>query len=395
METTMGYGARQEYFQAQRKRYRQASRAQKGRILDEACALLGMHRKSVIRALGRAPGRRKRRGPKSRYGAPEILATLKVFWLKAQQPCGKRLQPIVKLWMQAYEQRYGALEPQIRQALLAMSPSTMDRLLASLRARRRKGLSATRSAQRLKGQIPIRTSFHDVEGPGWLEADTVAHCGATLAGAFVWSLTLTDIWSGWTVNRAVWNRSHKAIAAHLAEIEPGLEFDIQGFDCDNGSEFLNRELYRYFHDRPVPVEFTRSRAYRKNDNAHVEQKQWTHVRQLLGYERLENRRLLPLINDLYRGPWHDLQNFFLPTMKLVSKTREGSRILRRHTRPMTPCQRLLACRQVSKEAKDRLRRKLQSLDPFDLAERVEDHLKAIFRIVKRQFTRVLGPTKVA
>jgi hypothetical protein len=350
-------------------------------MLDEGCRLFGVHRKSLIRALGRAAQRTpKRRGRKRLYG-PDLLGPLKAIWLAAEQPCGKRFKALLPQWLLFYERHYGALDEAIRNALLAASASTLDRLLGPMRARR-KGLSATRSVRRLEGQIPIRTNFRGVDGPGMLEADTVAHCGDSLAGAFVWTVTLTDIWSGWTESRAVWNKSARQIVARLRDIEQRLAFDIEGFDTDNGSEFINWLLWRYFHDRARPVHFTRSRPYRKNDQAHVEQKQWTHVRQLLGYDRLDDRRLVARIDDLYRNEWRALQNFFLPTMQLISKTREGGRVQRRHSKPATPYQRLLNSTKVSDEAKDQLRRELAALDPFELHKQIEAKLRAIFRLAR-------------
>jgi len=271
----------------------------------------------------------------------------------------------------------------VRGALLAASASTLDRLLGPFRARR-KGLSGTRRGnRRLEGQIPIRTHFRDVDGPGTFEADTVAHCGQSMAGTFVWTLTLTDIHSGWTENRAVWNKSASQIAARLREIERHLVFDIVAFDSDNGSEFINHVLYRYFHDRATPVHVTRCRPCHKNDQAHVEQKQWTHVRQLLGYERFEDRRAVAMIDDLYRNEWRALQNFFLPTMQLLSKTREGGKIKRRFSQPVTPYPRLMASNKLSEEAKEKLRREFEGYDPFDLRQRVEAKLRAIFRLVRQ------------
>jgi len=384
----MSYGSRREYFQTQGPRYRRASRRGKKRILDEGCALFGLHRKSLIRAFaGRPRGGAKRRGRKRRY-AEATLAPLKRVWLAAQQPCGKRLKAAVRIWVRSYERRYGALAPEVRGQLLAMSASSIDRLLAPVRARRRKGLSATRTVRHIEGQIPIRTHFQEVDGPGYFEADTVAHCGTSLAGAFLWSLTFTDIWSGWTENRAVWNRGARQVVDRIRDIEDTLAFDIEGFDSDNGSEFLNRHLLAYFRQRPVPVEFTRSRPYRKNDNAHVEQKQWTHVRQLLGYERFADRRLVAWVNDLYRHEWRALQNFFLPTMRLVSKRREGGHLRRRHSAPRTPYERLLDSPRVSQEGKEQLRREFQRLDPFALHQAIETKLRAIFRRVRKTSQRV-------
>jgi len=247
---------------------------------------------------------------------------------------------------------------------------------------RRRGLSGTRGSRRLAGQVPIRTRVEGVEGPGSFEVDTAAHGGSSLAGAFVWSVSFTDIWSGWTENRAVWNRKGREIVARLAEIEGGLPFEIEAVQCDNGSEFLNRWLWHHFRDRPRPVVLTRSRPGRKNDNAHVEQKHWTHVRQLLGCQRLEDRRLTALFNDLYANEWRALQNFFLPTMQLPAKNREGSRLHRRHGPPCTPCERLLASAQVCTQAKEQLRQETRRWDPFDLHDAVERKLRRIFRLAR-------------
>ncbi len=383
MDRAMGFASRQEYLRTQRARYHRGSRAVKGRILEEGCALFGVQRKSLIRAFGRPAGRKPaHRGPKARYGS-EVLGPLKVIWLKSRQPCSKRLKAVIALWLDYYERNHGALSERLCADLVAMSPATIDRLLRPVRALRRKGRSSPGSPHYLQGQIPIRTHFQSVDGPGWFEADTVAHCGDTTAGAFVWSLTLTDIDTGWTENGAVWRRDAQRIVACVREIESALAFDIEGFDSDNGSEFINGSLHRYLCDRPVPVEFTRSRPYRKNDNAHVEQKQWTHVRQLLGYDRFDDRRLVKPINDLFRNEWRALVNFFQPTMQLISKRREGGRLRRIHGKPLTPYQRLMASPKVAPAAKEQLRREFESLDPFELHERIEAKLKAIFRMARK------------
>lgn len=395
MDETMGYGSRQEYVRTQRSRYRRASKPEKGRILDEGCALFGIRRKSLVRAFARDPDRKKRRrGRRKQYG-PELDEPLKRVWLAAQQPCGKRLEKVLRIWLPHYEKHFEPLGQESVEKLLSMSPATIDRRLGPIRARRRKGLCATRSVRVLEGQIPIRTRFQEVDGPGFIEADTVAHCGQSMQGPFVWSLTFTDIWSGWTENRAVWNRSARRIVDAIRDIESSLAFPIEGFDSDNGTEFLNHQLLRYLRDRPAPVYFTRSRPYRKNDNAHVEQKQWTHVRQLLGYDRFEDRRLAAPINDLYAQEWRALQNFFLPTMQLVSKSREEGSLRRRHGAPQTPCERLLASPQVLEEDKERLRREFSGLDPFDLQERLEVKLKKILRLVRRQTKTPRGTPKAA
>jgi hypothetical protein len=229
----------------------------------------------------------------------------------------------------------------------------------------------------LKTQIPIRTDNWDITRPGFLEADTVAHCGGSLEGDFIWSVTYCDILSGWTCNRAVWNKGAHGIVEATRSVEASLPFELLGFDTDNGSEFLNWHLLRYFQERKKAVGFTRSRPYKKNDNGHVEQKNWTHVRQLLGYERLEDPALVGAINDLYRECWEPLHNYFLPSAKLEEKSRDGAKLKRKHDKPKTPYERLLASPDVSSAMKEKLRKEKAALNPFQLHRRLEEGLRAI------------------
>jgi hypothetical protein len=307
-----------------------------------------------------------------------VRQVLKGIWLASDQLCSKRLKAALPIWLPHYERRYGALTAQLRRQVLKVSAATIDRLLRPVRVRcRRHGLSGTRPGSLLTHLIPIRTDHTDATGPGFLEADTVAHCGTSLAGSFVWSLTFSDIFSQWTENRAVWNRGATEVVQQTRDVEQRLPFAILGFDVDNGSEFLNHHLWRYWAHRPRPIRFSRSRPYKKNDQAHVEQKNWTHVRELLGYERIERRDLIPLINDLYRT-WSLYHNFFRPNFKLLKKTRRGSRIRKTYRSPMTPYEVLLACPQLTQEEKDHLRETFQSLDPLALKDELESKLRTLF-----------------
>ena len=374
----MGRNSKSEYLRAIWDRYQRAGRRYKSKILDEFCAVCGYSRKYAIGLLGRQPGgRRKKPGPARRYDG-RVFKPLKVIWLATEQLCSKRLKAALALWLPFYEQEHGVLEESARQKLLQISAATIDRLLKKERARYRgKGLCGTRPGGLLKHQIPIRTGNDDVNRPGFLEADTVAHCGNSLAGDFIWSLTFTDIFCQWTENRAVWNKGAHGVLHQVKEVETGLPFELLGFDVDNGSEFLCCHLWRYLLDRPRPVPMTRSRPYRKNDQAHVEQKNWTHVRQLLGYQRLEQPELVPLINGLYRT-WGLLHNFFLPNLKLLSKTRQGSKTLRKYSPPQTPYQRLIQSEHLSPEQKQKLQSQFQQLNPLRLKEQIEQQLKLVF-----------------
>jgi hypothetical protein len=385
----MGPNTRREYLATIRPRYLKADKAGKSRILDEFCAVCDYRRKYAIRLLRRPPPRTRRRpGPRPRYDQA-VLAPLKAIWLAAEQPCSKRLKAALALWLPHYE-RQQPLTEALRCNLLSISPATMDRLLAPLRARRHgKGLCGTRPGSLLRTQIPIRCEPWDEARPGFLETDTVAHCGSSLSGDFIWSLTYTDIATGWTENRAVWNKGARDVVRQTREVEASLPFALLGFDSDNGSEFLNNHLYRYFCKRKRPVAFTRSRPYKKNDQAHVEQKNWTHVRQLLGYERLERRELVPLINELYRA-WGLLHNFFCPTLKLAEKRREGARLIRRYAPPQTACQRLLASPQLEGDLKLKLLSKLNQLEPFALKKQVESRLKLVFDTARKLDASTMG-----
>jgi hypothetical protein len=382
----MGTVTKREYLQAILPRYRPARKKGKRAILDEFCHVCGYNRKYAIRLLRRKPPRlRQRPGPRPRYAPDQILLPLKRFWLATDQMCSKRLVAALPLWLPFYEREYGPLPAALQAQLLKISPVTIDRLLKPVRVRvKHRGLSGTRPGTLLKNQIPLQPHHWDVHQPGFLEADTVAHCGDSLAGDFVWSLTLTDLFSGWTENRATWNKGAHGVMTQVRDIELHLPFPILGFDCDNGSEFLNHHLFRYFTRRPQhPVPFTRSRSYHKNDNAHVEPAAaGTHVRQLLGYERFDQPQVVDFINQLYRQTWGLYHNFFCPTLKLQEKRRLRSRYRKHYESPRTPYQRLLDSPHVSPQAKLQLRERFQTLNPFQLKKKIEAQLKIIFNTLR-------------
>jgi hypothetical protein len=377
----MGPQARREYVAAMRERYVRLGRVGRSALLDEVCALCGCHRKHAIRLMKPVPTQgsavRRRPGPARLYG-DELLALLKAIWLAAEQPCSKRLAAALSLWLPAWESHHERLVPRLRRRLLAISPATIDRLLRPVRVSLGpRGRSLTRPGSLLREQIPVRAEPWDTDRPGFLEADTVAHCGESLAGDFIWSITYTDIASGWTQCRATWNRGAAGVVDQTRQVEAELPFAVLGFDCDNGGEFLNQHLLRHFSQRAAPVAFTRSRPYHKNDQAYVEQKNWTHVRQLVGYVRLDRPELVERLNALYTQ-WGLLLNFFCPNLKLREKSREGSRIVKRYEAARTPCQRLLASRWIERSTKRRLREQLAALDPFALKKEIDQKLKMIW-----------------
>jgi hypothetical protein len=235
----------------------------------------------------------------------------------------------------------------------------------------------------LRKHIPIRTEHWDVASPGWIEADTVAHCGESMAGDFCWSVTLTDVHTQWTETRALWNKGQHAVQQRIAEVEAALPFAIVGFDSDNGGEFINWHLANYFLLRKQAVAFTRSRAYRKNDNARVEQKNWTHVRQLVGYDRLEDPVQADRLNDLYVKEWNLFRNFFCPAMKHLRTEVEGSRKKRIYDSPATPFERLKASHGVDPRQIERLEALKATLNPFELKRRIEKKLRWVLNPPQR------------
>jgi hypothetical protein len=379
----MSQKIREEMLPRLRQRYLERGREGRSRMIDELCGQFGYSRKHAIKLLnaragwGGDPALAKGRPPL--YGAEVVDVLLKV-WQAAEQPCGKRLVELLPLWLPHYSQEQGRLSQETLQKAQRISAAQVDRLLAPHKAGlKHRGRCGTKPGSLLKHQIPIRTDNWDVTQPGYLEADTVAHCGESLEGDFIWSVTYTDIYSGWTSLRAVWNKAAVGIVEATRQVEATLPFELLGFDCDNGSEFLNWHLVRHFQERPRRVGFTRSRPYHKDDNGHVEQKNWTHVRQLLGYGRLEDPQLCQEINGLYTELWEPLHNYFCPSAKLLNKERHGAKVQRHHDVPTTPCDRLLACPDVEGLTKQKLHKQRARLNPFDLARKVETALRRILQ----------------
>jgi hypothetical protein len=378
--------SKHEYVEALYLRYKKASRGERTIILNELCATCGYNRKYAIRLLRGYKRFTKpkphKRGKPSFYRKEEILIPLKQIWLDANLPCSKRLKAILPLWMPGYEQSFRKLSDEVSNALLKISPATIDRLLAPVRIQyQKRGRSTTKPGTLLRNQIPIQTNQWNESRPGFIEADTVAHCGESLSGMFIYTIDTVDIATGWTEQRSVWGKGETGILEQLKDIEKALPFPLLGFDSDNGSEFLNYHLLRHFTQRKQPVQFTRSRPYHKDDNAHIEQKNWTHVRQWLGYQRLDNLSIIPILNDLYRREWRTFHNFFCPSVKLLDKKRIGSKTIKQHDSPKTPYQRILVSPHVSQKVKDDITKYLEKQNPFLLKKTIEAKLKKIFALI--------------
>lgn len=386
--------SKQEYFAAMKERYKHSlSRKELSRLLDEVVRVCKVHRKHAIRvfnakALPAHPkaiyGRREKKlGRPHEYHANEITLFLIGVWHATNKACSKRLQSLLPLWLPKYNEATGIVLSLEHQALIMrMSHSTIDRLLAVERSKYRldRGRATTKPGTLLKKRIPTKTSQWDEHRPGFLEVDTVAHCGTSTAGMFVLTLNTVDIATGWVEPRAVWGKGERGVVEAFSDIEQSLPFRLRGFDSDNGSEFLNYHMAAYLTKRKRRPEYTRSRDGKKNDNTHIEGKNWTHVRQYFGYERFDNPDVVPLMNDLYAHEYSQLINFFLPSVKLQHKERVGSKIIKHHDKPTTPCDRLLASPSIPKEVKQQLRERRRTLNPFLLHQIVQTKIRRILRI---------------
>jgi len=377
--------SKREYTEAVHLRYKNATRREKSAILDEFCATCGCHRKHAIRVLKKfkrfTKPKAKRRGKPPVYQSEAIRMPLKEIWLGANLPCSKRLKVILPLWLPGYVECFGELSPDVISALLKVSPSTIDRLLKPIRIQfDKRGKATTKPGTLLRKQIPIKTNQWDEFRPGFLEADTVSHCGDSTSGMYVNTVDFVDIATGWTEQRAVWGKGETGVLEQIKDIEKTLPFPILGFDCDNGGEFLNYHLQRHFTERKQPVQFTRSRAYHKDDNAHIEQKNWTHVRQWLGYDRLDNPGVVAPLNNLYTKEWRLFHNFFCPSVKLIAKKRIASKTIKHHDSPKTPYQRIMESPNIQESVKRSLAKQLDKLNPFLLRRIMDKKLQKVFSI---------------
>jgi hypothetical protein len=337
---------------------------------------------------GKAQIRSRRSGPRPKYGL-ELTRPLKELWIKMGQPCSKRMRKAIPGWLPHYRRRHPELSDVHAGLLLEISSSTIDRLLKQVRAKR--GISATRapSGQWYKSVIPIQAKDWNVTSPGQLQGDTVAHCGDRLEGAFANTLTATDIHTSWTENRATWCKGAAAIVEALKDIEKSLPFSIISMKFDSGSEFMNFTVVSHLRAegagvRSKKIEILRSRPYKKDDNCYVEEKNLTHVRQLIGYDRIDAIECVEILNRLYRQYWNPLQNFFLPAMKLVRKIRIGSRLKKTYDEPQTPYDRVMESGALTEEKKSELKARYVSLDPFALQEGLERELKLLFETLRKK-----------
>jgi len=380
---SMARRSKQEYLGIMWQRYQRGDRAERSALLDEVTRMCGYHRKYAIGLLNRRhpPRPRPRRVPRRRptYSA-EAISVLAWIWEQSGYLCATRLKAALPIWL-PWVQRRRPLSPTVARQLLAISPRQIDRRLQARKHRLKRRLyGTTRPGTLLKHLVPLKTDHWDVTQPGYLEIDLVSHSGASAAGDFLHTLDAVDIHTGWVERQAVMGKGQHGILQALTIIDQQLPFALRGVDSDNGSEFINGHLVAFCARRTI--QFTRSRPYKKDDNAHVEQKNWTHVRKLVGWDRYDTLEAQRALNALY-ADLRLFQNLFQPSMKLQRKERRGSRLLRRYDRPQTPFARVRACAAVDGAKVAALERLLRRTDPFVLAQRIGQHLDRLATVRSR------------
>jgi len=383
----MGKKSKKEYFKAIYFRYRGASKTMKQIILTEFCRVCDYHRKYAIRLLNGLPPDEKKEDKRTRKRdklySSAALKIAETVWEIAGYPWSQRLKVILREWMPWIKQRY-QLSSRIEKELLTISSRQLDRRLKIPRNKAKTRMyGRTKPGTLLRHHIPIRTDNFDVDKPGYEEIDTVSHSGACAAGDFAFTVNQNDIKSTWTESRAVLGKGETGVVNALDEMRTASPFTILAYDPDNGSEFINWHLVKYCAQNHIM--FTRSRPYKKNDQAHIEQKNWTHVRKLIGYGRYDTQAAVDAMNDLYRNEHRLFMNLFMPSVKLLQRKRIGSKLTRKYDAPQTPWQRLLASGQGDPLKIKELKILRESLNPLLLSKIIDSKLQLIFRLATRKY----------
>ncbi len=390
-EFTMARRSKREYLRSIYKRYRHARRAEKRMILEEFCKVCGYNRKYAIWLLNRplpkaaVPKRTISRSPTYSQAMVGILAKV---WEASGYLCSQRLKAALMHWLPWIRQRLELTQP-LEDELLAISARQMDRRLRAYKhIVKRRLYGTTRPGSLLKQMIPIKTDHWDVNTPGYLEIDLVSHSGASAVGEFLHSLDCVDIATCWVERKAVMGKGGFGILNAVIEIEHKLPFRLRGIDSDNGSEFINNHLLAFCQQRPAgcAIQFTRSRPYKKDDNAHIEQKNWTHVRKLLGWDRYDTAQALEATNRLYEE-LRIFQNLFQPSMKLQCKIRKGSRLIRRYDTARTPFQRLLEAGVLTESKQQELAATYNGLNPVLLLKQTNENLERLWPLAEYPIPR--------
>lgn len=379
----MSPSAKGEYVNRMQVLYREAKgRRQKSRLLDQVSETLCRSRRQAKRLMrGKQPRIERPFRVRDPIYPERLIGILEEAWKATQYLWSVRLKAALPLWMAWIKKRW-ALSPEEEGQLLAMSPATIDRRLGPYKKRlRSKIYGKTKPGRWLRQTVPIQTESWNVPDPGWLESDTVSHSGPSAAGIFAHTLNQVDLFSGWVEMKAILGKRAEEIVAAADEMRTEMPFGQKGLDTDNGNEFINYELDRWCHRNKV--QRFRSRPYKKDDQAHIEQKNGTHVRRLIGWERYDTQEAVDAMNSLYRQEWRLLANLFLPSVKLANKIRVGSRIKRVYGDAKTPLDRLWESGKGDRDKLQELRRMRERLDPFELAQAVDRKLQAIWKLASR------------
>ena len=386
----MSNGTKNEYLNSVRDEYKKANRKEKSVILRHSILVTGLSRKRLIRLLNSKAKDLKpqKRGRKATYGL-DLVEHIKALWFLMEQPCGKKLKVLIPKLLPGYRKRNTRVSDELAGKLLSMSPATLDRFLKLIKVQR--GVSTTKAptSSWYKTAIPVQARDWNITAPGYAQVDTVSHCGESGSGAFASTLTVTDIDSHWTEMRATFTKHHSGIIRALRDIETHLPFPLNTLKFDSGSEFMNFGVVSFCrgfgpsYGRLKPIQVLRSRPYRKNDNCYVEQKNLTHVRQFIGYDRIDSEAATKVLDELYKTLWCPFLNFFMPTFKLISKERVGSKIKKKHETPKTPYERLLESPALTEAQKEALKVRFESLDPFELKIQIEEKLKLFLETLRR------------
>ncbi|WP_127716173.1 integrase [Halobacteriovorax sp. HLS] len=372
-----------EYLAQIRQRYFNSSKKQKSIILDELCSVTGFHRKYAIKILSKGHMNTPKSSGRTKVYSDTSIFHLKRLWHLMGRMCSKKMVAAFPVWLNYYQGK--GFGPYVKNELLLMSPATVDRYLRSYKAQfaRRKRTGTIRGSKNFQNIIPLKIFEEKESVPGFIECDTVAHCGTSLSGKFAWSITVTDIYSGWTNNRAIFGKGADETLSGIIKIMQLTPYSIRSFNVDNGTEFLNRYFVEYFNGMKG-VNLTRSRAYRKNDNCHVEQKNFTHVRETFGYERIDEENLIKYMNEIYQDYLNPLLNFFTPQLKLVEKYRVGSSYKRKYDKPKTPYHRLMESSALSQKQKYDLEREYMKYNPILLKKELGRKISHLNKYLKNK-----------
>lgn len=384
----MCFMSKREYLIELKKKYWKARKRRKTQLLSDFCAFTRYHRKSALRLLNNSlPCKWKHYKQRKKYYGQPVIDVLLVLWRACDEICAERFHPfipgILNKLLECGELSIATVTPEIKKKLLEISLGTVKKIIR--RTKRRSLIrirGTTRPGSLLKSQIAIRYGDWKDKDPGYTETDTVAHCGDNLKGEFIYSLNVIDLYSGWSEQAAVWGKGELATCREMDKIRCRLPFALKGLNPDNGSEFINYHLQKYCKLNKITL--TRTRPYHKNDNPHIEQKNWTAIRQLIGYKRLNKKKQQYLLNDLYQNEWRFYLNFFQPMMKLKKRIKnvQTGKLKKKYYKAKTPYQRLLEHKKTTKEQCLMLTSIYKQLNPIKLQQEIKRKLELIQNIVK-------------